>query len=115
MKQKALCAAAATAWLLVLDVMPANAFETILTACARNNGSAFYNITPDGAAAKKCRAGDQQVRLIEVVDTSSYRKFRGTAEDGMLGKVGAIDVWLWHDLGSNEGACNLEIAAVPGQ
>jgi hypothetical protein len=116
MKQKALCAGTATAWLLVLGAMPAHAFETILTACARTNGSAFYNVTPDGAAARECREDDQQVRLIEVVDTSSYRKFRGTADDGtrMLGKVGGIEVWLWNDGGTDQGACNLEITAEPG-
>ena len=52
--------------------------ETVISACvARNN--TLYNVQTDGAPPRECRTPEFRTRFLEIVDTTTYEKVRGSS------------------------------------
>ena len=83
--------------------------DTITSACRTSTGT-LYNVVPDGAKAKDCRGSDQKIRLLEVVDTSTYYNVRSTTggEEKLLAELGAAPkVQFWLSWDTEEDFCQI--------
>lgn len=84
--------------------VPAQATETITSACVTTSGTP-YKVKTDGAPPAACSAGEQRIRLLEVIDTVTYRKVRGSSGGG--------DVVLARFGGSTNPEVELGVRSVP--